>query len=463
MGTRGNLGIPVLFDIVANKPFEAKLVLPLADVDISLLRDRVRKERKAQSTRFRCGLCRDPVYISNSGGRSHFAHYIDSGPLCPWRAKLPSDLDRISAGRFGGKQEGELHKRLLLTLQMLCRRCDGFTEVGIPNATLFGIDDTGYRFPDLAAVYKRHRIVFDLQISKTYLPVISDREAFYRRNGIYLFWLFHNFELLRERQTERDIVALRSRQAFELDAEAIRTTLQYGKLTLKAHWQVPILDGANVSWEWKSGLILIDDLEFDDYLIEALAANPWQAEASLLHTLHSAVIARFEEFWFRRAEWSERLSKGVLERFREGKGIDHANTSSAVTIRAFKAILTAASAKPELADRVFDLNFNDLLDRLFFLRDGTNRFNNQNLAGALDSVLEHWPHYTETICAVAAAYGHRQLLDRDSAKRKVIRNLLGGDSSPVPQCREFDRVVALLCPQAARWLRSSLSMYLPAA
>src|ERR1700722_9496564 len=103
---RGKLGIPVLFDALSDAPVEAKLILAPADVDISLLRNRVRRERKTQSTRFRCGLCRDPVYISNSGGTSHFAHYRDSGPLCAWRTELPSSLDAISASRFHGKQEG---------------------------------------------------------------------------------------------------------------------------------------------------------------------------------------------------------------------------------------------------------------------------------------------------------------------------------------------------------------------
>jgi hypothetical protein len=454
--SRGGLGIPVLFDTVSRTPVEAKLVLPAADVDVSLLRDRVRRERKTQSTRFRCGLCRDPVYVSNSGGTSHFAHYIDSGPLCAWRAELPSHLDAISASRFQGNQEGELHKRLLLTLQMLCERSEGFTDVGIPNATLFGMPGTGHRFPDLAAVHQGRRIVFELQISKTYLPVISDREAFYRRNGIYLFWLFHNFELWRERQTERDIVALRSRQAFELDAEAIRATLESGRLTLKAYWQVPKREGVPVSWEWASRLVAIDDLEFDDYLVEALAANPWRDEANLLRDMHAAVISKFEDFWFKRIEWSQKLSERVYQQIREGKGIDHANTWSAVAKRAFSAILTAADAEPGLAGRVFELNFSDLLDRLFFLRDKVNRFNKQNIAGALDSVLEHWPHFTETLCAVASAYGHRHLLERENARKKIIRNLRGGESMPVPQCREFDRLVALLCPQASPWLRSSL-------
>jgi hypothetical protein len=452
--TVGKLGIPAVFDVVSQTYVEAALVLPKLDVDVSLLRDRVRKERRNRATRFGCGLCRDPVYVSNSGGTSHFAHYKDSCPSCAWRAETPLDLDAISAARFGGRQEGELHRRLLLTLQQLCRNAEGFRDVGIPNDTLFGIEGTGHRFPDLAVVHRGRRVVFELQISKTYLPVISDRESFYRRNGIYLIWLFHDFDIWRGRQTERDIVALRGRQAFELSADAIVATLKSGRLMLRAHWQVPQLSEGALSWEWMTKLVAIDDLEFDPYLMAALAARPWDEEADLLRDVHADVIRRFEDFWRNRTDWSRRLSQRVEAEYRNTRHVDSGKTYNAVLTRAFEAIFAAAGTDPGLVDRAFELNFPDLLDRLLFVRDGVNHFNGQDLAGALDSVFEHWPHFTETLCAVAAAYGHRRLLEREGARRKLLRNLSPGESAAA-QCREFDRVAALLCPKAAASLRSS--------
>jgi hypothetical protein len=135
--------------------------------------------------------------------------------------------------------------------------------------------------------------------------------------------------------------------------------------------------------------------------------------------------------------------------------IDEAYTWDAVVMRALESILRAAGAEPRLARRAFELKFTDLLDRLLFLRDGINRFNKQNIAGAIDTVLECWPHFTETLFAVASAYGHAELLHREQVRRKVVRNLRGGDTVPIPQCHEFDRVVALLCPKASGWVRSS--------
>ena len=198
--------------------------------------------------------------------------------------------------------------------------------------------------------------------------------------------------------------------------------------------------------------VTLNDLEFDEHLVEARAANPWLDEVNLLRSMQPKVIQKFEDFfWLRREEWDKVLSDRVYRQIEKGKGIDHEKKWGAVAERAFVAILKAAAAKPELANRVSELNFYDLMYRLFFLRDGINRFNQQDIAGALDTVLQSWPHYTETICAVAAAYGHMLVLKRENIRKKIVRNL---HDLPKPQCRDFDRVVALLFPQASSWLHS---------
>ncbi len=454
------LGIPVLHDMTTNRAVEARIVLNVDDVGLSLLRNQIRGERRTQASRYRCGLCRDAVYISNSG-TPHFAHYKDSGPACAWRAELPKHLDLISAGRFQGRQEGELHKRLLLTLQALCTRSSGFSDAGVPNETLFGVRDTGHRFPDLQATYGGNKIVFELQISQTYLPVISDREHFYRRNGIYLFWLFHDFQKCRERQTERDIIALRSRQAFELDDAAICASLEAGKLILKAHCQIPALKNGTIAWSWNSRLVAIDELHFDSYLMEALAADPWGAEAHLRNNHFKSEIEKFERYWVERWDWAQKLGKEAAQRIRSGKIVDPARTSDAVTKRALAALFRAAGASSEEIERIFDLRFHDLLDRLFFFRDGVNRFNNQDIAGAIDTVLENWPHFTDVSIAVLSSYGREASLKRPTVLKKAKRILFGERSSdPIPQCHDFDAVISLLCPKAAPHVRASAASFL---
>lgn len=450
------LGIPVLHDALSGHPVEARLVLAGDKNVVSLLRDSIRRERKAKISRYCCGLCRDPVYVSNSGGTSHFAHYADSGPRCAWRAECSRSLDAISAGRFRGMQEGELHARLLLTLQALCERCSGFTDVGVPNQTLFGMPGTGHRFPDLQAHHDGRSIVFELQLSKTYLPVISDREDFYRQNGIYLFWLFHDFERHCGRQTEQDVTAKRSRQAFELDDEAIRFSLESGSLTLKAYWQEQALGREGLTWQWASRLVRIEDLHFDEYLVEAQAANPWRDEARLLAEYYAPLVGKFEKFWHERPELARRLSNEAIQRVRQGLPVETERTITAVTQRAFKSLFTASGLDSSMVDRVEDLHFHDLLHRVIFLRDGVNRFNRQDLGGAVDTVLQNWPHFTDAIVAIGTAYGRDKVLRRPNILAKIERNLKGAEEEPpVPQCHDFDAALALLCPKSAAWVRAT--------
>ncbi|ADP70677.1 hypothetical protein Rvan_1420 [Rhodomicrobium vannielii ATCC 17100] len=297
------LGIPVVYDSISGNLVETKLALDLDDKGISHLRARTRQERRSGASRYHCGLCRDPLYVSNSGGIPHFAHYIESGRHCAWRAGSPRNLDEISASRFGGKPEGKLHAGLLRTLKVLCERSTGFSEVGTPNATFFGIEGTGHRYPDLQACFLEHRLAFEFQPSRTYLTTISDREIFYRQNRVFLIWLFHDFENWKGRQTERDIVALRSRHAFELDEQAIISTIESGSLTFKAHWQLPEYNGAQLSWHWESRLVRMEELHFDDFLVETLAAQPWLCEAELLNMTHAALIIKFEKYWAERLDW----------------------------------------------------------------------------------------------------------------------------------------------------------------
>lgn len=455
-----DLGIPLVFDSVSKSLVDADVVLAVPDSDISRLRDQIQRERKANNTRYRCGLCRDPLYVSNSGGTSHFAHYIDSGNNCAWRSELPKSLDLISAERFVGRQEGELHQRLILTLIELCHRTDGFSKIGIPNQTLFGLPGTGHRFPDLAADYQGKRVVFELQISSTYLPVISDREYFYRRNGIYLIWLVHRFETTHSRQTERDILAVRSRQVFELDIDAIKASLETTHLHLKLHWQAISETDRKVVWKWQSRLVRFDELTFDNYLVEALAANPWEDEANLRREIYADTIGRFEKFWAGRSELASKLNKRIIEQAKARKPIDRSKSFEAVSHRAYEALLEASGADKQLAKRIKELKVEHLLDRLFFIRDGVNRFNGQTLSGAIDTVLENWGHFTDTIVAVTASHSYETELTKVAAQSKIARNLLGdGVNHPLPQCHEFDAPIALLFPKAAKWLRATSFAY----
>jgi hypothetical protein len=217
---------------------------------------------------------------------------------------------------------------------------------------------------------------------------------------------------------------------------------------------VPSRDGDEVHWRWEARLVQFEELTFDEDLIEAFVARPWDEEITILRDIHADLIVRFERFWITRVEWSEAQYKRLEEQRVAGKPVDDYNRPDKVIHRAFESLLKAVGAEPLLASNVQDLNFGDLLDRLMFLRDGINHFNKQDICGSIDTVLENWPHFTDAVFSVALAYGHQQILRRENVRRKIARNLLGeGTRRPVPQSHEFDRLIALLCPRATGLLR----------
>lgn len=454
------LGIPKIFDKVVNGTFDSQHQLVQNDNEVSLLRSRIRRERRSGANRYVCDLCREPIYVTNAHGTPHFAHYSDSGPYCFWRTLKPSTLEQISATRFRGKQVGELHVRLILALEELCKRHCNCKNTSTPDETYFGKGHSGHRFPDLQTTFIENKIAFELQISSTYLPVISDREDFYRENNVYLIWLTHNFELNASRQTEKDIVAVRSRQILEVNDRTIVESFSTGEIYFLLHWQQPNLVNNELSWSWCNRQIKISDLIFDTYLFEARAVDPWQIEAELIRKDNCNTVCEFEKYWNERNTWDAKLAKRIAEHWRLDQPIDECQTGTALKQRALKKIFSFCDMAENAISISEALGFDRVLDRFLFLRDGINSFNKQTEVGVCDTILENWPNFTDSLFAIAVAYKKENLIGRPVFLQKAKRALAGEiDVVPTSQCHDFDSFLAVLFPKAASYLRASALPY----
>ena len=451
------VGIPVVLDKLTSANIVVVDLLHSDSNDISALRNRIQQERKKSSNRYLCGFCNDPVYVSNSQGTPHFAHYASSGLKCPWRTISPQKLRDISAQRFQGRQVSELHVRLVLAIESLLLRSTTVSNVGSPDQTYFGEFSTGHRFPDLRANYCGHDLVFEVQLSSTYLPVISDREDFYRKNKEFLIWIFYDFKRTIGMQTEKDILALRSRQVFEFDDEVIKLSLDANKLLVKCHWQAPEIVDGKVHWNWNEKFISLDELKFDDYLIEARFADPWQIESQLLRNVHNSTIDKFEKYWFDRHSIHEKFMRNEIKRTKSGLPWREEFTSNAIMGRAFKTLIEISGGTSIDISITQKLNLDAVLDRLFFIRDGKNSFNQQSLIGGVHTVLDRYPQFTDTLAALLFAYGQVELLKVKSISNKVLK-LLNGDKA-IPQCHDYDRFLGMLFPKAASYIRNSCVPY----
>ena len=72
----------------------------------------------------------------------------------------------------------------------------------------------GWRKPDVRATYRSTPVVFEVQLSTTYINVIKMRRKFYLREGVLVLWVFAKFDLDARRLAQDDVFFDNNRNAF---------------------------------------------------------------------------------------------------------------------------------------------------------------------------------------------------------------------------------------------------------
>lgn len=225
--------------------------------------------------RFVCPKCFEMIRISGRGDErgvpSIFTHKNDS-VYCDrtTTGRSIKEIERIKYGRFGQSQR---HKDLKESLYNCLRDTNsillGVKNVEIEKRVKSTIPFFNYRQPDVLIEYQGKKIVFEIQLSTTFLSVIKERNTFYRLNGYYIIWVF-NFDDNRRyvdlnNLAMKDIYFANKMNAFIFDDEAREWSKQRKQLVLKCNW----LD-TDIRWHYPNtedrfgGVpITLDQLTFD--------------------------------------------------------------------------------------------------------------------------------------------------------------------------------------------------------
>lgn len=220
-----------------------------------------------------CDTCGQLVQISggrgNNGKITYFKHLKDSDD-CPIKTDTKLSRFEILRGKFNGQKEGCLHiKTKELIAQFL--EFNRTTKKGISFIEVEKIqkDNRNYlewKKPDITSKYYDKKIVFEIQLSTTFIDVICDRQHFYKDNQTFILWIFKEFEIEADKQkfTQKDIFYSNNRNAFVLNEEAINLSLKNHNLYLLCHYQRPQLYEEQIIYKWESTYVCINDLIFDD-------------------------------------------------------------------------------------------------------------------------------------------------------------------------------------------------------
>lgn len=217
---------------------------------------------------FVCYFCGQNIKI-NGGGQTkkilHFAHKKDSDD-CHLKTDNNYSKLEIQRVKYNGAKESPLHFETKKLIKEIIESNNEFSNIKVEKVLKSNTNYLEWKRPDISASYKNINIVFEIQLSTTFLSVIVDREYFYKENQTYILWVFRNFVIdeFKQRFTEKDVFYSNNRNAFVLDNEAINLSQQNNDLYLLCYYQIPIIENLKINYNWECKYVCFEQLTFDE-------------------------------------------------------------------------------------------------------------------------------------------------------------------------------------------------------
>lgn len=267
--------VKLAIDCVTGELVSADALLTMSGADFAALRReamaaRVQRRRKDASEgndegapkRFACAVCKHPLYLSRhvrGEGNRWFAHDGKSED-CPWYEGRRLTPDQTKALIYRGQQEGAAHRATKAFIATWLARDPLVSNVCQEQTTFAEVVKGEWRRPDVKCEYDGKPLVFEIQLSYTFLSEVISRDAFYRREGIYIIWVFARFDL--HRAAVADEAFFNRRNLFVLDAAAELATQERQSLTFSGYRQVPEMSQDSTRDVWTSAPVEMANVTF---------------------------------------------------------------------------------------------------------------------------------------------------------------------------------------------------------
>lgn len=319
-----NPAILEVLDLKTGQHYSVNEVIGSDYAEVMKLRMALRTQINKQEPLYACSLCGIPVYLVSCPDKQHFffRHELEDG-RCPVRTRSELSQLEINARKYNGAKESALHCRMKDWV-MQCLSAD-------PRFSRIRSEDTWkgslglWRRPDVQAWYGDIPVIFEIQLSTTYLNVIAERRQFYLQEGALLFWIFAQFEDDNRRLTQDDVFFNNNQNAFIVNKETVVTSLHMGVFHLECIWAQPVPQPTSPNLSRQ--VIAFHDLTLDldeqraFYFDYDKALKTWQKQESASETLH---LKAFESFWLDYVAdnspvdlkaWGELRGKFILSQF----------------------------------------------------------------------------------------------------------------------------------------------------
>lgn len=246
--------IDIVIDVETNKEISAKEFFSQPETTIFKMRTELQRAIYLRHPKFICKYCGQMVKISGRknerGAATFFSHLRDSND-CDYKTTTGRTKKEIECEKYSKCNEGKRHRDLKEQIATFLNQTSGVTNVRTENTMPGNHPILNWRRPDVAVSYRGQEIIFELQLSSTFVSVITERDLFYRLNKKFIIWVF-NFDEQSEHvnlsnMLIKDVYYNHKLNVFIFDKSAYNESKKRGELILKCNWIKP--DG---SWEYQN-------------------------------------------------------------------------------------------------------------------------------------------------------------------------------------------------------------------
>ena len=249
---------------------------------------------------------------------TYFKHLKDS-EYCPIKTDSNSSKEDILRGKYNGQKEGKEHietKRLIASFLELNKSTKGeISRCDLEKVIKGNRDFLEWRKPDITSLFKDKTLVFEIQLSTTFLDVICERQHFYKEKQMFILWVFRKFEIEEDKQrfTQKDVFYSNNRNAFILNDEAIRLSEENKDLYLLCQYQEPIARGERLIYEWREKYVCLSELIFDETTYKVYYYDVDKAEQKIRLEIEQNILERKKREEERLLRYREGNTKGKRE------------------------------------------------------------------------------------------------------------------------------------------------------
>lgn len=361
--------------------------------------------------RYGCPVCGEALKLRSTGrpegdpmavSQFHFWHSRRNG--CPLSQKNRWDRKAILAAKYHGQREGQAHIRLKNIIRDSLDSDSRFAKVEVEKTWRLDGDPTRWRRPDVSAEFLGRPVVFEIQLSTTFVDVMAERRNFYRERGALLIWIVAEYDHEWAKITHHDIFYPNNRNIFVANQETLDSSIIGAAMCLQANWQEPVIEGEEVRFLPRKELVKFSELTLDYEGQRAYYFDCEKAEERQRKLLSTQPLRdMFERHWF--FDWDADNSISMTrEKSRDWMKVRAAFSAEGIEIPGDRSDLhplinSMYSVRDFQPGRLVGWRYDNLVKLAHHLYDQHK------------SVL--WP-----FCLAIAVYGRKSVIENDDKKNR---------------------------------------------